>query len=37
VNRAQVCVLEESDQISLGDLLEREDRGALEAKIVLEV
>ena len=34
---AQVGVLEQANQVSLGGLLKRHDRSALEAKIGLEV
>eukprot|EP00968_Pinguiococcus_pyrenoidosus_P008691 scaffold639_cov304-Pinguiococcus_pyrenoidosus.AAC.14 len=37
VDGAQVGVLEEADQVSLGGLLEREHGGALEAQVGLEV
>ena len=37
VDRAQVRVLEEADQVRLGGLLEREDGGALEAEVALEL
>ena len=37
VDGAQVCVLEETDQVSLASLLQGHDGGALEAQIGLEV
>ena len=37
VDGAEVGVLEEGDEVSLGGLLERDDGGSLEAKVVLEV
>ena len=37
VDGAQVGVLEQANQVSLGGLLKRHDRSALEAKIGLEV
>ena len=37
VDGAQVGVLEEADEVSLSSLLEREDGGALEAEVGLEV
>ena len=37
VDRAQVGVLEEADEVSLGRLLEREHGGGLEAEVRLEV
>merc|ERR1719502_2424833 len=37
VDRAEVGVLEEADEVGLGRLLEREDRRALEAQVGLEV
>merc|ERR1719408_128324 len=37
VDGAEVGVLEEADQVRLRRLLEREDRGRLEAKVRLEV
>ena len=37
VDGAQVGVLEESDEVRLGGLLEGEDRGSLESQVGLEV
>merc|ERR1719502_1427598 len=37
VDRAEVGVLEEADEVGLGRLLEREDRRRLEAQVGLEV
>ena len=37
VDGAEVGVLEEADEVSLSSLLEREDGGALEAEVGLEV
>jgi hypothetical protein len=37
VNRAQIGILEQADKIRLGCLLQREDGGALEAQVALEV
>ena len=37
VDGAQVGVIEEADEVGLGGLLEREDGGALEAQVGLEV
>eukprot|EP00982_Pelagococcus_subviridis_P017398 31535-Pelagococcus_subviridis.AAC.1 len=37
VDRAEVRVLEEADEVRLGRLLERKDRGGLEAEVRLEV
>ena len=37
MDRAQVGVLEEANEVRLGGLLEGEDGGALEAKVGLEV
>ena len=37
VDRAQVGVLKEADEVRLGRLLEGEDSGALEAEVGLEV
>ena len=37
VDGAEVGVLEEADEVSLSSLLEREDSGALEAEVGLEV
>ncbi|CAH0367032.1 unnamed protein product, partial [Pelagomonas calceolata] len=37
VDRAEVRVLEEAHEVGLGGLLEREDGGALEAEVRLEV
>jgi len=37
VDGAKVGVLEESDEVSLGGLLEGEDSGGLEAEVVLEL
>ena len=37
MDRAEVGVLEEADQVGLGGLLEREHGGALEAQVGLEV
>jgi len=37
VNRAQVGILKESDQVSLGSFLEGHDSGALEPQAALEV
>lgn len=37
VNRAQICVFEQGDQVRFAGFLQRADRGRLEAKIGLEV
>jgi len=37
VDGAEVGVLEEGDEVRLGGLLERDDGGSLESKVVLEV
>ena len=37
VDGAEVGVLEEGDEVCLGGLLERDDGGSLESKVVLEV
>jgi len=37
VDRAQVGVLEEADEVGLGGLLEGEDGGPLESQVALEV
>ena len=37
MDRREVGVLEEPDEVRLGGLLEREDRGALEAEVRLEL
>ena len=37
VDGAQVCVLEEGDEVRLGGLLERDDGGSLEPEVVLEI
>ena len=37
VDGAQVCVLEEANEVGLSSLLEGEDGGSLEAKVALEI